>query len=379
MRTTVLLLLLAVATTFQLTAQNASDYRAAAEQGYAEAQYNLGVCYENGYGVTKDLTQAVYWYKKAAGQGLATAQFNLGVCYTKGEEVEQDDTQAAYWYKKAAEQGYADAQYFLGLCYHGGDGVEKNETQAVYWYKKAAEQGVAEAQYNLGIFYYSGQGVEENKNTALYWLEKITDKSKLSVLQIRIIDFLMESLKKEGYTAVKPSNVKSGNHVVTYRAGGALTGFRTYETDNSSRPSTNSAQTTDKITGKIEDVYVELVKKENQTGVMVRVKFSVNNMLNKQGRCVAYFYTENGEKLKDLNGNYCTVDGQVCIGDNVTPDYTNSEFPNYILFLPIDELHVTKKDKDDISFRKIKVSVSLLYDGNRIAGSDYKDFQVLPK
>ena len=29
-------------------------YRKAAEQNYAEAQYNLGVCYYNGQGVAKD-------------------------------------------------------------------------------------------------------------------------------------------------------------------------------------------------------------------------------------------------------------------------------------------------------------------------------------
>ena len=41
-------------------------YRKAAEQGMAEAQYNLGVCYEYGEGVTKDADEAVTWYKKAA-------------------------------------------------------------------------------------------------------------------------------------------------------------------------------------------------------------------------------------------------------------------------------------------------------------------------
>ena len=38
-------------------------------QGIANAQYNLGYCYEKGYGVTKDKEQAMQWYKKAADQG----------------------------------------------------------------------------------------------------------------------------------------------------------------------------------------------------------------------------------------------------------------------------------------------------------------------
>ena len=41
----------------------------AAEQGYAPAQYNLGVMYANGEGVAKNDEQAVKWYRKAAEQG----------------------------------------------------------------------------------------------------------------------------------------------------------------------------------------------------------------------------------------------------------------------------------------------------------------------
>ncbi len=45
------------------------------------AQYNLGICYANGQGVTKDEAEAVKWYRKAAEQNHAMAQYNLGVCY----------------------------------------------------------------------------------------------------------------------------------------------------------------------------------------------------------------------------------------------------------------------------------------------------------
>ncbi len=39
--------------------------------------------YENGEGVAKDDKQAVYWYRKAADQGYASAQYNLGLMYEK--------------------------------------------------------------------------------------------------------------------------------------------------------------------------------------------------------------------------------------------------------------------------------------------------------
>ena len=63
------------------------EWRPFAEQGDAEAQYNLGVMYANGEGVPKDDAEALKWYRKAAEQGFAKAQLNLGVMYTNGEGV----------------------------------------------------------------------------------------------------------------------------------------------------------------------------------------------------------------------------------------------------------------------------------------------------
>lgn len=127
----------------------------AAEQGYADAQFNLGKCYANGDGVPQDYTEAVKWYKKAAEQGNAHAQNSLGDCYYYGKGVQEDDTEAVKWFKKAAEQGDAYAQCNLGNCYNYGKGVPQDYTEAVKWYKKAAEQGCAEAHFILGKCYKS--------------------------------------------------------------------------------------------------------------------------------------------------------------------------------------------------------------------------------
>src|SRR5207247_4375042 len=62
----------------------------AADQGYAQAQNNLGTLYENGEGVPKDLRKAAKLYQKAADQGYALAQNNLGLLYENGEGVPKD-------------------------------------------------------------------------------------------------------------------------------------------------------------------------------------------------------------------------------------------------------------------------------------------------
>ncbi len=41
-------------------------YRKAAEQGYAKAQYNLGIMYGNGRGVPQDSAEAHMWFNLAA-------------------------------------------------------------------------------------------------------------------------------------------------------------------------------------------------------------------------------------------------------------------------------------------------------------------------
>ena len=81
-----------------------------AEQGDAEAQFNLGCCYENGDGVAKDKSEAVKWYRKAAEKGLVDAQRQLGRCYEKGNGVAKDEDEAKKWYKQANEQRARDAQ-----------------------------------------------------------------------------------------------------------------------------------------------------------------------------------------------------------------------------------------------------------------------------
>ena len=119
--------------------------RIAAEFGDKVAQCALAEFYFDGEGVPQDYVKAATWFHKSANQGYAEAQNNLGVCYDNGLGVQKDHLEAARWFVKAAEQGYAKAQYNLGLCYAKGEGVSKDMTEAVKWLRKAAEQGDEDA------------------------------------------------------------------------------------------------------------------------------------------------------------------------------------------------------------------------------------------
>src|SRR5947209_1013288 len=80
-------------------------YRSMAEQGNGNAQFSLGTLYEQGRGVTKDLSQAANWYDLAAKQGHPIAQLNLGILYDNGRGVVRDDVLAHTWLSLSAAQG----------------------------------------------------------------------------------------------------------------------------------------------------------------------------------------------------------------------------------------------------------------------------------
>jgi len=91
-------------------------------------------------GCPQNYAEAVKWYRKAAEQGHADAQCNLGLCYDIGAGTVENKPEAVKWYRKAAEQGNAPAQFNLGYCYEHGEGVVKDKTEADRWYRKAVEQ-----------------------------------------------------------------------------------------------------------------------------------------------------------------------------------------------------------------------------------------------
>lgn len=109
--------------------------RKAAENGHAEAQFQLAWSY-HGHGVPKDLKQAIKWYEKAAESGSQKAQNTLGSMYYSGRQVEKNYTKAFNWHLKASKQdGYTNSRFRLIQMYENGIGVEKDYIMAYAWMK----------------------------------------------------------------------------------------------------------------------------------------------------------------------------------------------------------------------------------------------------
>ena len=81
-----------------------------AASGDPYAQFTIGVMYDDGRGLAKNLKLAHRWYLKAARQGLADAQFMAGMFYAAGRGRPQDVVKAYIWLDLAAAGGYPQAE-----------------------------------------------------------------------------------------------------------------------------------------------------------------------------------------------------------------------------------------------------------------------------
>jgi TPR repeat protein len=185
------------------------ELRSKAEQGNAQAQYELGMIYDAGRDVQRDLSQAAHWCTKAAEQGHAAAQNCIGSMYQFGDGVAQDDAAAASWYAKAADQGYGEAYTNLGYMYDLGKGVAQDRAKGVELYLKGAEKGSLNAMLNLGISYWKGAGVAVDRVEAFKWLDLArfhTQRSDNMKLKWRVrgaLDELQKEMSKADIRAGK--------------------------------------------------------------------------------------------------------------------------------------------------------------------------------
>jgi len=83
-------------------------YALAAERGDVSAQYNLGLMFKNGDGISKNDAAALRWWTLAAQQGHQLAALNIGVMHERGDTVQRDLATALKWYSLAEAQSHID-------------------------------------------------------------------------------------------------------------------------------------------------------------------------------------------------------------------------------------------------------------------------------
>ena len=115
-------------------------FKAAADLGHVEAQFQAAVYFEDGIGTAENLQEAVHYYHMAADNGHVIAQFNLAMNYEEGMGVEKDFALAFHYYQLSYENGEKEALYHIAAYYEHGLGIEQNSEKALHYYKLAAQK-----------------------------------------------------------------------------------------------------------------------------------------------------------------------------------------------------------------------------------------------
>jgi len=167
-----------------------------AELEHSEAQFNLGLHYAKGHGVTRDFSKAIYWLEKAAENGDMDAPSTID-SLKKAMEAEplaasgnaqaQADLASAYMFlggslaqagplqdyelafdlaQKSAAQNNGDGIWYLALAYEHGRGTTIDIDKAIQLYRQGAKIGHAPSQHSLGVYYYNGEYLEQDLEKA---------------------------------------------------------------------------------------------------------------------------------------------------------------------------------------------------------------------
>ncbi len=146
----------------------------AAEQGYIDAIYSLGILYQSGDPIGKvDYAKARQYFELLADNDIAVGQYELGYMYENGMGVPVDSVMVLHYYTLASQNGNADAMCYLGDYYRDGRYVGgRNCERAAELFHQAAEMGDDGGCYYMGRSYLEGCGVVQDTSLAFPWLWK---------------------------------------------------------------------------------------------------------------------------------------------------------------------------------------------------------------
>ena len=131
-----------------------------------------------------NISKGAQSFKGASRMGIAEAQCELGHCFEKRLGVEYDDLEAFKYYMMSANQGYDLGQLNVGICYFKGIGTKVNGSEALRWLRKSGEQGNMNAITNIGVLYLKGELIEKDLDQASIWLRKAAEKEYVLAQEI---------------------------------------------------------------------------------------------------------------------------------------------------------------------------------------------------
>lgn len=163
-----------------------------------------------------------------------------------------------------------------------------------------------------------------------------------------------------------------------YKSGGTIQQFttrnfeytepeRSYSGSSPEKSNNNSSE----VKATYKDIWVDYdVYQDGKKGMRIHVKFGIDNFKGKEAYVAIYFQDKDGNFLKDNNGKYRSDNGNVAVFGSFTPLYDQTDFTDFKLFMPYDELDLTRSGKQDL-----KMDVDIIYEnGDLIEHLKFHDF-----
>lgn len=98
---------------------------------------------------------------------------------------------------------------------------------------------------------------------------------------------------------------------------------------------------------RINNIWVDYdVVQMGTDGMLIHVSFEIDGLEGVPCGIAAYFYTEEGERLMDVDDSYDSEGGQVVTYQDFTPVYPSAVFNDFQLFMPYDELDLADGQYD---------------------------------
>ena len=128
------------------------------------------------------------------------AEYALGIWYEDELNPEYNIQKSIYWYTKAAEHGVKDAQNDLGFLYFGERGFPKNLDKAEYWLLKAVEgnKNDSDPMMNLGVLYFHEITLPAYEKS-IYWFDRAARLGDVEAYLLYVEIQVMNLLPKVNY------------------------------------------------------------------------------------------------------------------------------------------------------------------------------------
>jgi TPR repeat protein len=81
----------------------------ASERGSAGADERIGWFFHKGYVMARSDADALVWFRRAASHNHKLGEYDMGLCYEYGWGVERNLKEAANWYERSFHHGYRKA------------------------------------------------------------------------------------------------------------------------------------------------------------------------------------------------------------------------------------------------------------------------------